>query len=443
MPKSLTESSTTIPICSINTPKSHPMESTWLHGIWTAVPNLPTTTTNSSPASSSATLVEEPAEYAGHFPLFHNGGGDAFGSLEKVSRKSSIATRTSSLFDDDDPLADPQTKQRRWIAKVQEKAELARLAWIQNSRSESLPATTPKPRRLNSDALPFVPITRAESIPPPDIPLPPPPPPPALPLLDPLSAQTAWYPAFSAGCETDDPREQELQATLLIDGRLWNPETLGYLAQQFCCKGVEAKTQEPSPVAQFAKVVFVRLKNSCGEWCGTIFLDDLTETVLGTFSHWWSSDSPLGIAFERPVELSHVRSAVCLAAFIGDLHNLRVVTSQQAHQCLRLLLTELTTLEHIHAIHELITHATDKLWKSKDGKAALSPFIHEFGLRAGTVGDNISVAGLQFGRNEIHLLVVELTDKVRSYAAEDQTPRPLRKHSNSVSPPPLATQAGH
>jgi hypothetical protein len=87
--------------------------------------------------------------------------------------------------------------------------------------------------------------------------------------------------------------------------------------------------------------------------------------------------------------LAYVSSALSLAAFIGDLFAYNLLPVSQIHMCLSLLVGDLSSVEHVHAIHLLILHAGSGAWGVHDEDVFVKNFsqlAHEADLCGGVEG---------------------------------------------------------
>ena len=61
--------------------------------------------------------------------------------------------------------------------------------------------------------------------------------------------------------------------------------------------------------------------------------------------------------------MEYVASALSVCSFIGDLFRYDFITRPDTVGCIRVLMYNLTTVEHITAIHNIIQHAGIPLWR--------------------------------------------------------------------------------
>ena len=61
--------------------------------------------------------------------------------------------------------------------------------------------------------------------------------------------------------------------------------------------------------------------------------------------------------------MEYVVSALSVCSFIGDLFRYDFITRPDTVGCIRVLMYNLTTVEHITAIHNILKHAGVHLWR--------------------------------------------------------------------------------
>lgn len=106
----------------------------------------------------------------------------------------------------------------------------------------------------------------------------------------------------------------------------------------------------------------------------------------------------------NPPSQEYLSSALSLTTFVGALFAHGLLPRSTIHHCLSVLVAELSTVEHIHAIHLLVLHATAKLWRGKDVNKAIKDFVTSFTQRASCVAESAeeaSVMGACWTKGEI------------------------------------------
>lgn len=73
--------------------------------------------------------------------------------------------------------------------------------------------------------------------------------------------------------------------------------------------------------------------------------------------------------------MEYVVSALSVCSFIGDLFRYDFITRPNTVGCIRILMYNLTTVEHITAIHNIVQHAGVPLWREAQN---LDEEIREF-----------------------------------------------------------------
>jgi hypothetical protein len=100
------------------------------------------------------------------------------------------------------------------------------------------------------------------------------------------------------------------------------------------------------------------------------FRELMRETVLGTFISCWhlAPENPDAIKFtlSHPPShsyLSYVTSALHLCSFIGDLYAEKLLSRTDTVGCVRIIFYNLSLVEHITAVENILKRAGTALWK--------------------------------------------------------------------------------
>jgi len=243
------------------------------------------------------------------------------------------------------------------------------------------------------------------------------------PPLDPSSfpndhSDLPWFPYFWAGVSSKDQATQLANATALVDSVAWDTESLAALSQHFCWKGAEASEDGVGAVAAFAQAVHGQISERYGDWYANCLTRHIREIVVGHFKGCWKSDHPEAINHLNPPTPEYLASALSLTTFIGALFATGLLPRSTIHHCLSILVADLSAIEHIHATHLLVLHATAKLWRGKDVNKAIKDFVTSFTQRASCVAESAeeaSVMGARWTKGEIRAWIKEIADMINKW----------------------------
>ena len=112
--------------------------------------------------------------------------------------------------------------------------------------------------------------------------------------------------------------------------------------------------------------------------------------------------------------MAYVSSALALSKFIGELYNYGFLPRTQTIGCVRVLLKNVKSIEHVQAIHAIISHAGIRLWQGSEEVKEFIKFL--FGCTV-AVKDNASVMGKEYPPKELERWVREVVALVQGFQA--------------------------
>lgn len=244
----------------------------------------------------------------------------------------------------------------------------------------------------------------------------------AVPFVPSQFTTPLWFSTFWIGVSTDDVQVHNAYSIDLVNSTQWTTQALADLAQHFCWKGADPTTDVCS-VAPFARAVHDRFRETYGDLYANSLTRHIREIVVGHFKACWKSvspsflphpdpplltsqqDQPYSITYPNPPSIPYLTSAHTLTTFIGDLFSQGLLPRSTIHHCLSILIAELTSIEHMHAIHLLLLHANTKLWKGKDANATIKDFVANFTQRSTRMGERSSILGHEITKDELQAKV--------------------------------------
>ncbi|KDQ26034.1 hypothetical protein PLEOSDRAFT_160634 [Pleurotus ostreatus PC15] len=238
---------------------------------------------------------------------------------------------------------------------IQEKALAARELYL---RQNNLPLEVPK---LNPHASTFVPQHVR---------------PLTVPHSNALSMQPPqWSLVFARGAR-GSPEMQDVVANELINTFPWNLYEVPQLAQHFCWMGALGTLH----LAPFASSVNRALSGRAGELAHD-FRKHLQLYCHDTFMAFWDMAYPSAITFQT-TDASYVMSAIYLTSFMGDLFKCGLLLAGPTMGCLRVLLRNTVSLEHLEAIRTFLIQAGKGLWFTNPLECAGERWSVELGRSA-------------------------------------------------------------
>lgn len=214
--------------------------------------------------------------------------------------------------------------------------------------------------------------------------------PPLLPFPPPLevapyrSLERTWKKHFTDGLKAPDLPIMGFYARRLVHcGCEWDEDELMCLSRALVWRASERGENPTEPLAAFASQVYQVFH--VAPWTGVDenFRRCLWDAVRETFmSSWYSEEQQTSgrtityIKKPSPGHLKYVVSALSICSFIGDLFRYKFINRPDTVSCIRILMQNLATVEHVTAISNIIKHAEVPLWRES---LNLDVEVQEFG----------------------------------------------------------------
>lgn len=203
---------------------------------------------------------------------------------------------------------------------------------------------------------------------------------------------------------------------------MWDEESVSELARFFVYRAAQRAgcMGEVDSLAAFAERVYRTFEGMPWGGLHTFFARSLGESLLRTFVACWhvDADNKGAITIQKyPTAQygAYVSSALALSKFIGELYNHGFLPRTQTIGCVRVLLKNVKSIEHVQAIHAIISYAGIRLWRGSEEE--VKEFIKFlFGCTIG-VKDNASVMGKAYPPKELERWVREVAKLVRGFQA--------------------------
>ena len=206
------------------------------------------------------------------------------------------------------------------------------------------------------------------------------------------SLQRMWKKQFMDGSEAPDLPIMGFYARRLVHCNcIWDEDELMHLSRAFVWRAKGRGERPTDPLAAFASQVHHVFH--IAPWTGTDenFRLCLWDVVRETFVSSWHFEVCLAVSLPlvgwlskwilfiqeqktsrkavtyikdpSPGYMKYVVSALSVCSFIGDLFRYDFITRPDTVGCIRVLMHNLTTVEHITAIRNIIKHAGVPLWR--------------------------------------------------------------------------------
>lgn len=203
---------------------------------------------------------------------------------------------------------------------------------------------------------------------------------------------------------------------------MWDEESVSELARFFVYRAAQRAgcMGEVDSLAAFAERVYRTFEGMPWGGLHTFFARSLGESLLRTFVACWhvDADNKGAITIQKTPTAqygAYVSSALALSKFIGELYTHGFLRRTQTIGCVRVLLKNVKSIEHVQAIHAIISYAGIRLWRGSEEE--VKEFIKFlFGCTIG-VKDNASVMGKAYPPKELERWVREIAKLVRGFQA--------------------------
>ncbi|KAF9488933.1 hypothetical protein BDN71DRAFT_398254 [Pleurotus eryngii] len=178
-------------------------------------------------------------------------------------------------------------------------------------------------------------------------------------MVSPSTAPATQLPQWSSTFVRGAHGSREVQSAVaneLLDTFPWSLYEISQVAQHFSWMAAVGNPH----LAAFAVSVNRALGHRVGELAHG-FRKHLELCCHDTFMAFWDMAYTNAITFQT-TDASYVSSAIHLTAFIGDLFRMGLLRAEPTMDCLRVLLRNTVSLEHLEAMRSLLMKAGKCLW---------------------------------------------------------------------------------
>ncbi|KAJ3485384.1 hypothetical protein NLI96_g5006 [Meripilus lineatus] len=244
-----------------------------------------------------------------------------------------------------------------------------------------------------------------------------------------LSRNHPWTARFRAGSVLKDHNIRASYASDLVMSGPWDPSIVSELAAKFC-ERVTQGLNEPmvDNVALFAREVYDAFISIMGHTPASFFENQLRHCILTEFRAWWLHKLPsaiVQISFHSPSPphappLNLFHSALGVATFIGRLFHVGLVSASFVLLCLHILVDNLSVIEELSAIHAIISHANESLYK----RVRMRDFLDILDKKVAKMSPTSSVTFQADVSHDIACHVQNIKDIIQQWANIADTPTP-------------------
>ncbi|CAA7265505.1 unnamed protein product [Cyclocybe aegerita] len=133
--------------------------------------------------------------------------------------------------------------------------------------------------------------------------------------------------------------------------------------------GSSISSSEESPAmtseeafAEVAQELHKQLNEKLGEDYGKTFVWHLRETLLGKFLRAWDTTNPSAITFQSNLPSGYVHASLSLCKAIGAVFQRGILWREHVDLCLRALLKDLVSVEHVEALALIVLGCGKTFW---------------------------------------------------------------------------------
>ncbi|TFK24412.1 hypothetical protein FA15DRAFT_418612 [Coprinopsis marcescibilis] len=208
-----------------------------------------------------------------------------------------------------------------------------------------------------------------------------------------------WYKHFHTGVRCTQPDTYASRVKRLVHAGSWDTTAeINELVYAFVGRASMYFVDDNCTLGIFASEVLHQFKCQFPDIYDQV-LERFSRILVGTFIACWDQACPWSIARKSDmVEInSYVPASVNLSKFLGECIGCGIVDVAEARACLRVLISQMTSIEHLEAIYHIISRAGEFLWVSVENptrdileflgllKANVGAIVHPAQTRTGGV----------------------------------------------------------
>lgn len=230
-----------------------------------------------------------------------------------------------------------------------------------------------------------------------------------------------WLPSLRLGLAAVHPESRRVLAQSIVRLKPWarDPVRVAILSAKIAKCVIEGHYPSMTTVAQFASELHQLLRREEGGQLAMYFRRCLELYLCRCFAEYcyplcqqpheiYSMRVPVR-SRDGEVTRSRIESALALAAYAGGLFAQDMIPGSLTLTCLNALVSQPYVLEHLQAIHALLSHAGQKLCKagSPDYWDSISSVVR---WRATRLLNDASMANVSLDRGQVRSFVQDICD---------------------------------
>ncbi|KAH8086007.1 hypothetical protein BXZ70DRAFT_910362 [Cristinia sonorae] len=241
---------------------------------------------------------------------------------------------------------------------------------------------------------------------------------------NPLPESYPWTHMMRKGSIQERPGERRACANVLVARGPWDAKSISQLAGMFCERAAIESGSIPSVNALFARQVYERFEQ-VGETPASLFQNQLMQAAFSEFNAYWLPTAPSSLTnvtrfSASPPQASpvhHLSCALAITSYLGDLFTLGLLKGHVIDLCLRMLVDNMVILEHLQAVHALVSHCDEKLLAF----VVVQSFVERLEQAAVRISDNASIAGTRFDQGYVQTYMQDIRATLRRWTANPPT----------------------
>ncbi|KAL0949532.1 hypothetical protein HGRIS_009582 [Hohenbuehelia grisea] len=204
-------------------------------------------------------------------------------------------------------------------------------------------------------------------------------------------------------------------ARRLVNGHQWTESLMRDLVNHICFL---AFSMDAPCAASFSAILRDQFYQLQGSDASQSFSLLLSQCAIAAFRGFWDMTYPSAIRPENPWSATVLPRAFPFSSFIGDLYAQDILSTDNALECVRLL-SCFSAIEHVKALHLLVSHAGHSLWfahpiehhrrlPARIGNQVIDGFVRDINEKARMMEDHV----IGFTRQPRNGELQRLTDAV-------------------------------
>ncbi|KAI0060394.1 hypothetical protein BV25DRAFT_956008 [Artomyces pyxidatus] len=208
-----------------------------------------------------------------------------------------------------------------------------------------------------------------------------------------------WTYPYTMGMLSAAPERRAFYARGVVSLRDWTGPRLQDLA--WCLTWDATEPRARGGVAAFAAALAGSFREVYGEDLASAFEWHVRDYALQTFCGWWDPQNASSVVREGRAPRQHVDCALSLARYVGQLFGGELLSAPHVHLCLNILVTNLSALEHILAVQDILSQGNAQLCEGDTQRRSMREFLSAIEPKLKTMPDDASLKGARFDQAQV------------------------------------------